>query len=230
MPRFPSPPRPHPQGFTLIEVLVALMIMAFLAVMAWQGVDGISRARDYSQTRLDQTLRLNTVLAQWEQDLASIQRSPTAAVEPLQFDGNSLRLLRRSELGLQLVVWSMRPSDRQGQLELMRWTSLPMVGSKDLEDASKRAQQFVGTEPGQLRTVTGISQWQVYFYRNNSWSNSQSTGDVSSVSPGEGVAPTGGAANALPQGVRLVLTFGEGAGMQGSLTRDIQLGPDWDAR
>ncbi len=207
---------------------MALMIMSFLAVMAWQGVDGIARARDYSQTRLDQTLRLNTVLAQWEQDLASLQSSPTAAaVRPLQFDGNSLRLVRRTEQGLQLVVWSMRPSERQGQSQLMRWTSLPMVGSKDLEDAWKRAQQFVGTEPGQLRTVTGIAQWQVYFYRNNSWSNAQSSGDVGSASAGEGAVPAGGNNEVLPQGVRLVLTFGEGTGMQGSLTRDIQLGPQW---
>uniref|UniRef100_UPI00355A8090 PulJ/GspJ family protein n=1 Tax=Piscinibacter sp. TaxID=1903157 RepID=UPI00355A8090 len=64
-------------GFTLVEVLVAMMIMAILAVMAWQGVDGIVRTRDFSQARLEQTLRLNTVIAQWEQDLASLQDSNT---------------------------------------------------------------------------------------------------------------------------------------------------------
>ena len=47
--------------------------MAIMAAMAWQGVDGIVRARDASQARLEQTLRLNTVIAQWEQDLASLQ-------------------------------------------------------------------------------------------------------------------------------------------------------------
>jgi general secretion pathway protein J len=38
------------RGFTLIEVLVAMSVMAIMAVMAWQGVDGIVRARDASQT------------------------------------------------------------------------------------------------------------------------------------------------------------------------------------
>jgi len=89
-------------GFTLVEVLVALMVMALLAVMAWQGVDGILRTRQASQTRLDQVLRLNTVLAQFEQDLHELQ--DTQVVPALAFDGGTLRLTRRSERCLQLVV------------------------------------------------------------------------------------------------------------------------------
>ena len=79
------------RGFTLVEVLVAMMVMAILAVMAWQGVDGIVRARDASQSRLEQTLRLNTVMAQWEQDLASVQDSKV--VPALSFDGATLRAI-----------------------------------------------------------------------------------------------------------------------------------------
>jgi len=56
-------------GFTLIEVLVAMTVMAVMAMMAWQGVDGIVRARDANQSRLEQTLRLNSVIGQWEQDV-----------------------------------------------------------------------------------------------------------------------------------------------------------------
>ena len=59
-------------GFTLVEVLVAMFVMAILAVMAWRGIDGISRTREASQSRLDQTLRLTTVLGQWEQDLVLV--------------------------------------------------------------------------------------------------------------------------------------------------------------
>src|SRR5204863_5912641 len=100
--------RPHPHGFTLVEVLVAMMIMAILAMMAWQGVDGIVRARNASQSRLEQTLRLNTVIAQWEQDLASLQES--SAVPGLVFNGASLRLTRRADNGLQVVVWALYPA------------------------------------------------------------------------------------------------------------------------
>ena len=96
------------RGFTLIEVLVAMTIMAILAVMAWQGVDGIMRTRNASQARLDQTLRLGTVIAQWERDLAALQET-SALPSALAFDGASLRLTRRAERGMQLVVWSLRP-------------------------------------------------------------------------------------------------------------------------
>ena len=41
------------RGFTLVEVLVALLVMAIMAVMAWQGVDGIARAREISGSRLE---------------------------------------------------------------------------------------------------------------------------------------------------------------------------------
>src|SRR3954466_151816 len=94
-------------GFTLIEVLVAMTIMAVMAMMAWQGIDGIVRARDASQGRLEKTLRLNSVVAQWDQDLPSIRESP--AVPALPCDGSPVRLTRRAEGGLQVVAWALRP-------------------------------------------------------------------------------------------------------------------------
>ena len=84
-------------GFTLVEVLVAMVVMAIMSLMAWQGVDGIVRARESNQVRLEQTLRLETVIAQWEQDLASLQE--TTAVPALTCDGQSVRLTRRAEGG-----------------------------------------------------------------------------------------------------------------------------------
>ena len=96
------------RGFTLVEVLVALSIMATLAVLGWQGIDGIVRTRDASQASLERTLRLGTVLAQWEQDLASLQETDT--VPALSYDGKTLRLTRRTDQGLQLVAWSLTDS------------------------------------------------------------------------------------------------------------------------
>ena len=119
----------RPRGFTLVEVLVAMMIMAILAVMAWQGVDGIVRARDASQSRLEQTLRLNTVLAQWEQDLALVQESP--AVPGLTFDGATVRMTRRAERGLQVVTWTLQPAADgvAGGGTWLRWAGPPVVSS-----------------------------------------------------------------------------------------------------
>ena len=52
-----------------------MVIMAIMSLMAWQGVDGIVRSRESNQIRLERTLRLETVIAQWEQDLASLQET-----------------------------------------------------------------------------------------------------------------------------------------------------------
>jgi prepilin-type N-terminal cleavage/methylation domain-containing protein len=73
------------RGFTLVEVLVALLILAVLSGMAWRGIDGMARARSGSQQQLERSLRLNTVIAQWEQDLSAVYDS--AEVPALAFDG-----------------------------------------------------------------------------------------------------------------------------------------------
>jgi general secretion pathway protein J len=217
-------------GFTLVEVLVALFIMAILAGMAWQGVDGIVRARDSSQVQLEQTLRLNTLLAQWEQDLAAVQQ--TTAVPGLTFDGASLRLTRRAARGLQLVVWSRQPGadGSPASATWNRWAGAPVTSSAELQDTWMRSQQFQGNEAGQLKTLTGLAQWQVYCYRANAWSNCQSSGDklpTAAAPAASGASAPAVVREALPTGVRLVLEFAPGSGNNGSLTRDVALGPQW---
>lgn len=214
------------RGFTLVEVLVALMIMAILAGMAWQGVAGIVRTRDASEARMQQTLRLNTVLAQWERDLEALQETPS--VPALLFDGASLRLTRRAEGGLQVVVWSLRATsglsaagsaDTTPDNTWLRWAGPVVTTQAELQESWLRTQQFQGVEPGQLRLVEGVSQWQVYFFRDTSWTNAQSSGDRAT---GTTFVPT---RVKLPTGVRLVLTLAPGQPREGSLTRDVALGP-----
>jgi general secretion pathway protein J len=64
------------RGFTLVEVLVALLIMAVIAAMGWQGVSGMARARDIGAAASERTLRLSAVIGQWEQDIAAVYDSP----------------------------------------------------------------------------------------------------------------------------------------------------------
>ena len=218
------PARPRTAGFTLVEVLVAMMVMAIMAGMAWQGVDGIVRARDSSQARLEQTLRLNTVIAQWQQDLASIQDSAAVPLA-LSCDGASVRLTRRTPTGLQVVAWSLRPGTGASGATWQRWAGPPVTTTGALQDSWLRSLQLLGDEPGSVRTLTGLSQWQVYFYQGNGWSNCQSTGNLAAPPAG---GPAGGVVpvrQALPKGVRIVLSFAEGSGTSGELTRDTVLGP-----
>ena len=208
--------RAHTSGFTLVEVLVALLIMSVLAGMAWQGIDGMVRTRDITQARLSQTLRLGTVLAQWDADLAAIQ--DTGVVPALGFDGRTLHLTRRTDTGIQVVAWSLRPQDDGKGQRWLRWASPVVTHNNELLEYWMRSRQFQGAEVGQLHLLGGITQWQIYFFYINGWANAQSTGETSTV---EVNAPQ----QLLPTGVRLVIQFEPGGGRDGSLTRDVALGP-----
>jgi general secretion pathway protein J len=223
------------RGFTLVEVLVALLVMAVMAAMGWQGIDGMVRARDISQEASLRTLRLATVLAQWEQDLQSLVDTG-GTVPPLGCDGAALRLTRRAGTGttggLQMVTWSLRGN------ELMRWASPVLTRSGELQQAWMHSHQLLEKEDGQLRMIDGASDWQLYFYRGNGWSNCQSSDDLAPAAAPAAPPPTppasgasgagGGGAPAvptapraqLPSGVRMVLTL-----PQGAITRDLVLLP-----
>ena len=224
-----TPWRSAYRGFTLVEVLVALGIMAMLAVMGWQGIDGIVRTRDASQVRLDQTLRLGTVFAQWEQDLASLQE--TDAVPALSYDGKTLRLTRQAQDGVQLIAWSLVPAADAVQTGAVnqhwsRWAGPAVSTSAALQDSWLRSQLLQVNDPGLLRMIDGVSQVQLYCYRGNAWSNCQSSGDVAAAAPpASGASGAAGATarTVLPTGLRVVLTFADGSPHDGTLTRDLAL-------
>lgn len=218
-----GPRRRASGGFTLVEVLVALMVMAIMSLMAWQGVDSVVRTREISQQRVEQTLRLQTIVAQWEQDLAALRDTP--AVPAITCDGGAARLVRATDGGLQVVVWSLQPGGPGAGSTWQRWASGPTVTTGTLQEAWLRTQQFQGQEAGQLKALTGIRSWNLYFFQGNAWANCQSSGDVAGAASGAagGGAALGSVRQVLPGGVRLVLAFEPASGFSGELVRDVQL-------
>ena len=216
-------------GFTLVEVLVAMVVMAIMSLIAWQGVDAIARSRESNQVRLEQVLRLETVIAQWEQDLAALQE--TTAVPALRCDGRAVRMTRRAEGGMQVVSWALLPNDRGGTWQ--RWAGPVTTTTRGLQESWFRSQQLQGSEDGQLRALDGLESWQVYFFRGNAWSNCQSSDDVGPATPVSPVTPVSASSPAsgvaqrtlLPSGVRVVIAFAPGSGLNGSLVRDVLIAP-----
>ncbi len=219
-------------GFTLVEVLVALVVMATMAAMAWRGIDALVKSREIAQARLAQTARLQTVLAQWDADLRALQDSKSS-VPPLSFDGGSLTLTRQQPEGLQVVVWSLRESS------IYRWASPSVLTTAAVEEQFQRSQQALAQRDQALRAFEGVSGWQFYCYWGNAWSNCLSSGaaqaanaappPASAASGGVGIGiggpsgpinPNPAPTQQTPEGVRMLVQFAPGSGLSGSLTRE----------
>lgn len=205
-------PEPRVRGLTLVEVLVALVALSILSGLAWQAVDGMVRSRSVVNESMDRSLRLNTVLSQWERDLQDLM--PEAPVPAIHFDGVRLRLVRSVPQGAQIVVWSVRDGVWR------RWVAPALTVEAQLVEQWASVASMTGREPGHVTLASGVAGWQLYFFRGNAWSNAQSTADLVAANA---------ARERLPQGVRVVMAMGSGgttgsgeSGMPATtLTRDV---------
>ena len=198
-------------GFTLVEMLVAIALMALMGVMAWRGISGMQGANLRLAQYADDTLALQAGLGQWAADLDAIAMQ--ANTPSLAWDGKVLRVLRRGSAtpgdGLRVVGWSQRQVD--GSSHWLRWQSPSLRTRAELEAAWAQAARW-GQNPSsedRLREVriSPLSQWQIFYYRNNAWTNPQSSTSATDT-------------NTLPEGVRLVLSLPAGQTISGVLTRD----------
>ncbi len=211
--------RPLPQrwcGFTLIELLVAIGLMALMAALSWRGIDGMTRAQTQMRQHADDVLALQAALAQWGADLDALAVQPNTV--SLDWDGRALRILRRSNVpgeGLRVVAWAWRSVEGTGQW--LRWQSLPLTQRSELQLAWQQAALWAQNPSEQERQrevrIVPLDQWQIFYYRDDAWSNPLSSAGINSAAP---------AANAalIPDGVRLVLTLSPGQAISGVVTRD----------
>ena len=64
--------RRRSHGFTLVELLVAISILAIVAVLGWRGLDGIIRARTALTNQMEATRGMQLAFAQMQSDCEHI--------------------------------------------------------------------------------------------------------------------------------------------------------------
>ena len=213
-------------GFTLIDVLVALTIMAVMAMLTWRGIDGMARAQESTRRYTDDVLALQAGLSQWRADLDAMMVWPvtdgipalstSASQRSLSWDGRLLRITRTSAGepagGLRVVAWTRRPDG-----QWLRWQSAPFLSQNAWKAAWDNAENWSQTANEQAADGTGAqavrvanaTEWQVHYFRNNAWTNPLSSGAESAAAVGT-----------LPDGVRLLINFAPGQAINGPMVLD----------
>ncbi len=202
-------------GFTLIELLIAITLMALMTVLAWRGLDGILRVQTQTSQQTDDVLTLQAGLMQWKLDLDLL--SPAPGITSLDWDGSVLRITRQARPvsnGMVVTAW-MRRSDAGGQW--LRWQSPAVLNNADWRQAWAEAAAWSKSASPERRlrevAIVPLQDWQVIYFRGDTWTNPLNS---------EGASPSVliSAAQAVPDGIRLILTLPQNQALSGKLLLD----------
>lgn len=177
-------------GFTLIEVMVAIMLMAIVSLIAWRGLDSVSRADSHLQASTEQTEALLRTLNQLDRDLAlraSIELRTPSLNDDEQPDGLSainVRSADRRDFQLNIIRSAALP---ENGLQRVRWW---LEGDTLYRAISAASDRYPLPAPKKaLAVLSGISDLQVRIWE-----------------PGQGWRQLAGNRKADPLGLEINLT------------------------
>jgi len=171
-------------GFTLIEMLIAISILAVVAVLGWRGLDSIVRARTALADNLEQTRSLQLAFAQLQNDCINAATSGVLQSRiPMQTAGHTLVLVRNviadtQPTRVQVVRYRLRNN------QLTRWES-PAV--RDLGELDRWLQMANtdATTSQEVMLQSGVAAMQL-----RPWNNGWLDGDAA-IAPDNVVNTTG---------------------------------------
>ena len=175
------------RGFTLVELLVAISILAIVAVLGWRGLDGIVRARIALTEQLDTTRGMQLAFAQMQSDAEHMANPAALQKRPfLLADTDRMTLVRttsRENEASTLQVISYRIED--GVL-----TRRESLGTRDLVQLDvlwKAATSGIDTTPP-VALQKGVVGMVVQTWEENRWHTGGQPREGKQL---QGVAPTG---------------------------------------
>lgn len=182
------------QGLTLVELLVAISVLGFVAVLGWRGLDSITRARTGLNDELEQTRGLQLAFAQLQTDCANaVEQGTLNGQPPLFIDNTRVSLVRR-----------VQPEGRAGALQVVTWRLRDGVLSREeslpTRDLTQVAQYWQLAQAGGARSVplkAGLQAIQLRVWTDDgrgwrSWEQMSSSGGGNPVSRGALMNPRAG--------------------------------------
>lgn len=108
------------QGFTLLEVLIAVTILSLVGLMSWRGMDAMIKGNEViDQRRVADSAHLN-LIKQFDKDCSEIPNPDQLGFTPYAVSQNELLLLRKSKLNGQttwiLVTYKITKEGLQRQI------------------------------------------------------------------------------------------------------------------
>lgn len=172
------------RGLTLVELLVAISVLAFVAVMGWRGLDTIVRARLALNADLAQTRGMQLAFAQLQSDCSHIAgQDLLPGRDPLSAAGGRLRLVRlvsgyAQPTQVQVITYSVANG------VLTRRESLPTRDLGQLDQMWQAAATDADTTNPAVALQEGVvaMTMRLWAQDNKGWRNAE-TADSMAVSP-----------------------------------------------
>lgn len=162
-------------GLTLVELLVAISVLAIVAVLGWRGLDSIVRARVALTEDLEHTRGMQLAFAQLQSDASSI-------VMPTPLSKNVGPIVARPEE--LILIRSVFADNQPSRMQVVsyrvrdgRLTRQQSVPTRDLKELENIWQAMLGGSYASdaIELQSGVASMRMRLWGNNGWQTAESS-------------------------------------------------------